>query len=80
MLGINDVTMRQRSRFSKTLHCLLLRVTPDDCSIPGAYAGAAVAGPSVEEGSEPPPPSLRTLQSADDKSPTYIQKKNLTVN
>ena len=62
--------MRQRSRFSKTFLCLLLRVTPDD----GIF-GWAAAVPSVV-GIEPPPPSLRTLQSADDKPPG---KKTYTI-
>ena len=55
--------MRQRSRFSKTFLCLLLRVTPDD----GISEWAAAVPSAV--GIEPPPPSLRTLQSADDRLP-----------
>ena len=55
--------MRQRSRFSKTLLCLLLRVTPDDGVSEWAVAVSSVVG------IEPPPPSLRTLQSANDKPP-----------
>ena len=55
--------MRQRSRFSKTLLCLLLRVTPDDGITERAAAVSSVVG------IKPPPPSLRTLQSADDKPP-----------
>ena len=56
--------MRQRSRFSKTLLCLLLRVTPDD----GIYGLVVATVPSIA-GIEPPPPSLRTLQSAADRQP-----------
>ena len=58
--GIKGPIMRQRSRFSKTLLCLLLTVTPDD-----AISKWAVTVPSAV-GIEPPP---RTLQSADDKPP-----------
>ena len=59
--------MRQRSRFSKTLLCLPLKVTLDDGIYVSAAAAAAVV-PSVV-GIEPPPPILRTLQSAADRPP-----------
>ena len=69
--GIKDPTMRQRSRFSKTFLCLLLRVTPDD-----GKSALAAAVPYVV-GIKPPPPSLRTLQSADDKPPRQHNNFNL---
>ena len=58
--------MRQRSRFSRTLLLLPLRVTPDD-GISGTAAAAVVP---LVAGIEPPPPSPRTLQSAADRPPT----------
>ena len=64
--------MRQRSRFPKTLLCLPpLRVntdTDDDDDGIGAV-------PSVSS-IEPPPPSLRRLQSAADKPPKYQYIRN----
>ena len=58
--------MRQRSRFSKTLLCLPLRITPVD-GISGTTTAAVAA--AVVVGIEPPPPSPRTLQSAADRPP-----------
>ena len=64
--------MRQRSRFSKTFLCLLLRVTPADDGV-SEWAVAVLSIVDIE----PPPPSLRTLQSADDKPP---RKHNFNSN
>ena len=70
--------MRQRSRFSKTLLCLTLKANPVD-GISGTAAAAAVV-PCVA-GIEPPPPILRTLQSADDRPPEKVtNKKNQSHN
>ena len=65
-------TMRQRSRFSKTLRCCLRQRTGPGDRLSSFGAGEVL---SARVGIEPSVRVLRTFQSADDNPPIQHQSK-----